>query len=313
MRAIESALSDFQCDEVEVLVIPNGSRDRWHQAIDSLPNYQNVHVYPIETANVCSARNYGLSKATGKFVRFLDDDDFLIPKIAVKQCKELWTSNADVSSYAVRIEDENNCTCATIAQPVTSDFVLSQLGPYRNQMTMSHIYRHSIIKNLKWNEKYNVSEDIVWLLSLAESQEVSWLKGDEIVGVWYQHTGPRLSYTKAANEPHKITAESILNAIEMLSRQGRINTGRKNAAAAGLWACIHKAFYFDPLYWHRVAMRALILDPDSHPDLNIYHSHLCNRLNPLLIEWLMLPKRTFNNLVRQLCGYLFGWDYVRRL
>src|SRR3546814_8284092 len=66
----------------------------------------DIKVIRTETANVSLARNMGIVAAKGNMIRFLDDDDFLIPEIAHQQCMELWLSNADLSTYAGRIEDE---------------------------------------------------------------------------------------------------------------------------------------------------------------------------------------------------------------
>jgi len=87
-RAVESALAGHKADAVEVIVVPNGSNHNWRGAIDGLKPSRQVYVAPLDKANVSAARNYGLSIARGELVRFLDDDDYLIPDVAVKQCNE---------------------------------------------------------------------------------------------------------------------------------------------------------------------------------------------------------------------------------
>lgn len=312
-RAVDSALSGHKPGEVEVIVIPNGPTRQWQHATNDLGMMPGVRVQPINDANVCAARNHGLSIANGELVRFLDDDDFLVPEIALRQYRQLLDSDADVSSYAVRIEDEFAHIHSTLLQPDTPDFVSGQLGPSRLQIPLAHVYRKSFIENLRWNEKYSVSEDILWLHTVASKCQVRWLKSPDIVGVWYQHKGSRLSYNYAAHKPYKITAESIIDTFENLSRQICINDIRRNAAAAGLWSCIHTAFYLHPLYWHSVARYALALDPDSHPDIDLYRLQKRHRPNPLLMEWLVLPKRFLNNFVRNLRSRFIGRDHVRQL
>ena len=163
-----------------------------------------VCIQPINDANVSAARNHGMSIAGGELVRFLDDDDFLIPDIAVKQCKELQDSDADVSSYAIRIEDESRNVYSTLTQPVTPDFVSGQLSESRIQIPLAHVYRKDLIQKIRWNEKYSVSEDILWLHTVSQQCRINWLKSDDVVGVWYQHAGSRLSYAFLRMNPTKL-------------------------------------------------------------------------------------------------------------
>ncbi len=295
------------------MVIPNGTSGLMREALSGLQELPSVRLYPLDTANVSAARNYGLALSCGKLVRFLDDDDFLIPESAVRQCYELADSGAHVSTYGVRIEDQDRKCYGTLHPPDTEDFAEGQLGPTRLPLPHAHVFLASALRGLRWNVRFKVAEDIAWLQSIAGSREIHWTKDSEVVGVWYQHNGSRLTYPHAAQEPQRNTAESILDTTLALRAQGRLSEARKRAAAAGLWACVHRAFYLRPFYWHEVARKALLLDPSSHPKLPMLEMQWAKRLDPLWLEWLMLPKRSLNHLVRQVRGRLFGWDYVRTL
>jgi glycosyltransferase involved in cell wall biosynthesis len=84
-RAINSALTGIESKDVEVIVVPNGPDNSWQETLQPYHNNQSVRVIRIMEANANIARNAGLDEARGEFVRFLDDDDYLIPGGVLKQ------------------------------------------------------------------------------------------------------------------------------------------------------------------------------------------------------------------------------------
>jgi glycosyltransferase involved in cell wall biosynthesis len=78
-RAIESCLfiKNF-C--VEIIIVIDGlgrGMSNLHQEISSLPENFSLTVCEIERGGAAGARNFGLKKATGEWICFLDDDDEL--------------------------------------------------------------------------------------------------------------------------------------------------------------------------------------------------------------------------------------------
>ena len=311
-RAVDSALAGQEAGAVEVIVVPNGPAADWRDAIAALPVSPGLVISPIESANVSAARNHGLAVARGELVRFLDDDDFLCPDAAARQYRELLAAPADLSSCAVRIEDERGQVFATLAQPAIDDVVAAQLGVDRLPLPLAHVYRRAVLDGIRWNEDYHVAEDIAWLLTVLTRRELRWIRSEDVVGVWYQHGGPRLTYPHAAHEPNRVTAASLQDAVAALDARGVLDKGRTAAAAAGLWTCVHRAFYLRPWFWHRVAQRALALDRDVRPTSILFRRPAWRR-HPLLLEWLAFPGRLALYLATRLRGRLLGWNHVRHL
>ncbi|MBZ2102978.1 glycosyl transferase family 2 [Streptococcus mitis] len=77
-RCLQSVI--FQnYEDLEIIVIENGSTDNSPHICDTYANkYPNISVYHIENHGVGFARNFGLSKARGEFIYFVDADDYLI-------------------------------------------------------------------------------------------------------------------------------------------------------------------------------------------------------------------------------------------
>ena len=77
-RCLKSVISQ-NYDDLEIIVVDNGSTDRSGSICDSYANeYANISVYHIENHGVGPARNFGLSKVKGEFICFVDADDYLV-------------------------------------------------------------------------------------------------------------------------------------------------------------------------------------------------------------------------------------------
>ena len=74
-RAIDSILSQKYCDEV--IVINDGSTDETSNVLATYSKNDRVKVVDIENSGVSNARNVGIKLAKGKYIRFVDADDFL--------------------------------------------------------------------------------------------------------------------------------------------------------------------------------------------------------------------------------------------
>lgn len=309
-RAIKSALIDDNTIQTEVIVVLNGIDG---MAFDFSQSFQHpfVKYYKIEQGNVCKARNYGLFLARGDLIRFLDDDDFLYPNVAYQQYLELFHSNADLSTYAGAIEDE--FTRYQIIEPINiADYCAATLSDKCPALTFASVYKYNIIKNLKWDETIFVVEDEKWMRTIAASTEIKWLRSNEVVAVWYQHDIDRLSLPIGYPELYRNRYISIKETLQKLEAENRLTVSRKINASSGLWSAVHGGLYSAPIYWTKVALYARKLDPQSKPD-DAFFQKLPNWIHPLVIEWLMLPKRWLNHLLRVVKHKLrYNKSFVRK-
>lgn len=62
-------------DSYELIVVDDGSTDNTKQTLLDYLNLGFISYYHQENKGVCAARNYGASKAIGKYLIFLDSDD----------------------------------------------------------------------------------------------------------------------------------------------------------------------------------------------------------------------------------------------
>lgn len=310
-RAIKSALIDNDEIQTEIIVILNGKNG---MLFDESTSFQHslVKYYKLEEGNVSKARNYGLSIAQGELIRFLDDDDYLISNIAFIQYLDfLKNKELEVSVYSICIEDENSNIIDFVYPNFNNndDFTGYVLSP-NLALPFICVYKASLLNTAFWDEECKLPEDEDWMRRVAKIKEINFKYSRDIVGVWFQHTGDRLSYIIANNEFYQNRYFSIRSLINELSNNNRII--RYSQASKGIWSCIHGGFYFTPIYWTKIGLYARTLDPNSRPS-DPFFQKLPNWIHPLIIEWLMLPKRWMNHQFRQLKYKLGCSSYIRKI
>ena len=69
----EQTLTDFEC-----LIIDDGTKDKSiEKAIETIGNDERFKIYHKANGGLSDARNYGIDKATGEYLFFLDSDDYI--------------------------------------------------------------------------------------------------------------------------------------------------------------------------------------------------------------------------------------------
>lgn len=82
---------------LEIIVVDDGSTDNSLQICNTFLSDTRVKVFHKENGGLSDARNYGLEKATGDFVLFIDSDDFLDLDMIRVLYSNLQSTNSDIS------------------------------------------------------------------------------------------------------------------------------------------------------------------------------------------------------------------------
>jgi glycosyltransferase involved in cell wall biosynthesis len=93
MWALRSVL-DQDHRSIEVIVVDDGSRDRTREVLAAVddPRLRPIHLSP--NGGVAAARNAGIAAATGRWVAFIDDDDYWLPTKLSAQIEAMRSTDA---------------------------------------------------------------------------------------------------------------------------------------------------------------------------------------------------------------------------
>lgn len=170
-RCIESVLRQSFLD-YEVLLIDDGSTD---SSIDICNYYAKsnarICAYHKENAGVSSARNLGLQHAKGKWIAFIDSDDWVDP-FYLEHLIGHTTDDIDlVFSYATIFFNDGKFLRETFpiknisSDEIESAFVENEL--HGHTAPWSKLYRRELIEKieLRYCEGMHIGEDAVFLYS----------------------------------------------------------------------------------------------------------------------------------------------------
>ena len=178
-RCIDSLLAQNYVD-LEILLIDNGSGDQSGQICeDYATQFSNITAYHIPNKGVGSARNFGLSKAKGEFICFVDADDYLVGNLFSDVESQL-DSQLDllVFSYYNSIEknlseiDRSAKILPTEGKKDKSDFIALFQELFLTDMmytVWNKIYRREFLEEHQIVfESYELGEDVRFNLNVYQ-------------------------------------------------------------------------------------------------------------------------------------------------
>ena len=79
-ESLNSLLNQTLLDDIEVIMVDDGSIDNSRYIIEKYAlDYENFHAYHKKNEGPGIARNFGIKKAKGEYIHFLDADDYIAP------------------------------------------------------------------------------------------------------------------------------------------------------------------------------------------------------------------------------------------
>ena len=178
-RCINSILVQ-EYTNLEILLIDNGSTDSSGSICDTYASeYSNISAYHIENHGVGSARNFGLAKAQGEFICFVDADDYLVGNLFSDMENQL-DSGLDLLVFSYYNSLEKNLSETTRSAKILpiegkkdrNQFIALFTELFLSEMmytVWNKIYRREFLEGHRiMFEQYELGEDVRFNLNVFE-------------------------------------------------------------------------------------------------------------------------------------------------
>lgn len=153
-RCVDSILSQTY-ENIEVILVDDGSKDNSGKICDTYQS-EKVHVYHKKNGGLSDARNYGLKKATGEYICFVDSDDYISARFVER---------------LVCIAEEKNVSLAAVGFQEFSEDMIRTRDCEKNQQdvtiyqgidAITQLYSNETYCNYAWNKiyKHSLFEDV---------------------------------------------------------------------------------------------------------------------------------------------------------
>lgn len=162
-RCINSIIKQTY-DNFECIIIDDGSSDNSLQICSKIASSdERIRVYHINNAGVSNARNYGLSKAEGDIVTFVDSDDYIDTDVFEKAMCYLTLKKEVIVSYDMKKKQHDKCVLIPYKHKnITNDFINY---PIYMHSVCNKFFPKSILKGVSFDVNLTVCEDFLFVFT----------------------------------------------------------------------------------------------------------------------------------------------------
>ena len=212
-ECINSVINQSIKADIEIILVNDGSADSSRKKLENYKHIENVKIIDKENGGLSSARNAGMSIAKGKYIVFIDSDDFIASDFLDTLYDYIDNNELDIvfSGYSLF----NNGDIKKIKNIYKSNLILNKKDAIKNLLSKKtfraevwdDIYkREFLIKNNLFFEEGIINEDEDFTLrAILKSNKVGYLNYN---GYMYrQRSG---SITKSINYKKNIESRLII-------------------------------------------------------------------------------------------------------
>lgn len=237
-RCLKSIISQ-NYDDLEIIVIDNGSTDSSGSICDTYASeYSNISVYHIENHGVASARNFGLSKARGEFIYFVDSDDYLVGNLFADFADKL-VSDLDLVVFSYYNSFEENLTEKSRTEkslPFKGNYDKDGFIKIFKELFLSDmlytvwnkIYRREfLLENTLSFEQYELGEDVRFNLDVYRNVNKIYLSQDS----YYVYVTGRKGSAMSSYNPKRLQYQlQELKLVDSLLKDWHIDSSNLDNA-----------------------------------------------------------------------------------
>lgn len=190
-KYIEKCLQSLATQGVanlEIIVVDNNSTDGTAKIVKKFARqHECVQYYSCKKQGVSAARNYGIEKATGEYISFVDSDDYCKPNMYEALLNEAERSGADIIICGV--ETQNKARGTVPRKNQSSDY--KGANPIKKALCLPAAVYGKLIKRslldkhkIRFDEELSLAEDLTFIsTAIAYADGISFVDEDYYVYV----------------------------------------------------------------------------------------------------------------------------------
>lgn len=173
-RCVKSVLSQTFSDW-ELIIVDDGSTDKSASVVHPLLQDKRIKYFAKENGGVSSARNYGIKRANGEWIVFIDADDYFLPEALETSLHTALTYHTNIACgnfYQEKDGKRHPAVCGFkkgVLRNVFSAWYLQQAIPRQG----SCIYKAELLKMHLYDESLNRYEDMKLLFEIFRSNAMA--------------------------------------------------------------------------------------------------------------------------------------------
>ncbi len=262
--AIESVLSQT-FPYIELIVIDDGSTD---QSLEIVKRYgKRIKWESGQNKGGNTARNRGFDISSGKYIQYLDADDYLLPEKLERQVDYLEKTGADAVYGDWRHQHhlpDGTSFLESIQVPGMQDDILESLlaGWWVASLALL-IKREMIIHCGGWDKKLRAGQDRDFFISMGiNGANVVYQPGCYSIYRRYGNTTTSTSDRLLWLENHSLLLEKAENT---LSSSNKLSAQYREALARGYFLLARNYYDIDRSQYWRLLKKTLFLSPNFRP------------------------------------------------
>lgn len=170
----------------ELIIVDDGSKDETGRICHQFQENDNrINYFQKDNGGVSSARNFGLNKANGDWIVFIDADDEVSDKYLFDLVSNIKPKGLIIQGYK-KIEKNKhfNIDFGSFLNITEKESLFDHYNILEKGFPWNKIFDNNLIKdnNLRFNENLSYSEDLVFLLQyLVYADSVSFISGTNYI------------------------------------------------------------------------------------------------------------------------------------